>query len=303
MKLFKKLAAISLPKTLALWGITIAAYAGVYVGLSALGHSAVIEGVTLAPSLAGTVDALYYSALRAFTPVLGSSASPVIGAVGTSQLVLSAGFFGLFVHKATKAAAPMQKMHYPSIHHHLNRILSKLYIFRYDVGKLLEGIEKKTLTRHHMRDLWITSSGVDTAMHELHDLISQATSSHRDPSQVALFDDGTFRRVIAGVDAAFWNLACLLEECSKEHIKWNYAQTVESLTHNALLAEDIIQMIASHPVEKEMLYSLREVQQTFQRMHVMLREKEDFGFKDLPDMALETAFEHQIEQDLKVDIK
>jgi len=295
MRVLHRLGAISVRKTLALWGISIGLYAGAYISLAALGHPVLLQGTPLTTSVSGALDALYYSALHAFSVGFGQqSSSVVINAVGSSQLAVSAGFFGLFVHKAAKSAAPYQRMHPQAVQTHLNKILSKLYIFRYDMGKLLDRAQHGTLTRHHMRDLWITASGVDTAMIELHELVSRHLPESHAKTQERLVREEMFKRVIAAVDSAFWNLACLLEECSRDHIKWNYSQNLESLGHNTIIAQEVIQTLATYPVEKETLYQLRAVQKTFAKLNKLIREKEDIGFDDLPDIGLSEALEREI---------
>ena len=296
MKLLKSVSRLSLAKTLACWGISIAGYGVAYFGLSALGHSVSLQGMSIVPSLQGLADSMYYSALQAFSPSLSPSGSSlVVDALAKSQLVLSAGFFGLFVQKAAKTSSPFHSLTYHSVPEHINRMLSKLYIFRYDIGKLLEKIRRGTLTRHHMRDFWIAASGVDTAMVDLHELSINYFVKNIRERKFSPQDRMLLKRTIAAVDAAFWNLSCLVEECNKQHIKWNYPETVQSIGHNMMLAEDIIQEMARQPLDKEMLYQLSDVQKTFSRLVRQIREKEDIGFSDLADLHLEKSLEKELQ--------
>lgn len=301
MKLITKLSSLSLPKTLALWGVTVVGYSLAYLALSSMGHAAIIEGTTLTAGMGGFFDALYYSALHALSVSAATQPSLLVDALGKSQLALSAGFFGLFIHKSAKAAAPFQRMQYPTLHHHLTRIISKLYIFRYDISKLLESLDSGTLTRHHMKDLWITTSGVDTAMIELHEIVMHHFPSPQDTgSQEKLLREDLFKRVIAAVDSSFWNLSCLIMKCSNHHIKWNYEQNLESVLHNTMLAEEIISTLAQYPLGKETLYSLREVQKTFIKLNRQIREKEDLGFDEIPLEGIDEALGFEPAEEIEI---
>ncbi len=202
------------------------------------------------------LDAIYFSFITATSTGYGDIVPLGIARIlALVEVTLSLLLFGVLVSKivSVKQETLLQEVYNLSFEEKINRIRSALYLFRSDVGKLIERVENGVISARRISDLWITFTTLENSMHEIIKLMRPEKNS------VKRVDDLDLELILGSISLSFKKARDLFTILDERKISWHNDTLEGILAAVEVNAAELTAIIKKRETHAKIIEKLGEV--------------------------------------------
>ncbi len=201
-------------------------------------ESVLVSGKGDSPTgYAGLMNSIYFSFITATSTGYGDIIPVGIARfMALSEVIIGLLLFGVIISKlvSVKQETILQEIYDLSFEEKINRLRSALHLFRNDANKLIDHLEKRTVTKRQIEDLWITFTPFDVSLSEINRII-HTTTRKQDNEYVKKLDELHIELLLNGVTSSLAKTLELLHLLHAYKIDWKKNEMFFNILNSSVI--------------------------------------------------------------------